>query len=707
MIPENLKNKIINTTIDISQYINDEYFSINNNVAYLVKVGKIRMIKVDVTLKKEINTDIYLFNFPTNFLDIINTYFFGNLIDRSGKSYDVAFYNQLESNNFSILIQPQYDNPITVESRIIGEWVGFCKSADTDINAEDDKYLNKEEVQALISEALDGAILKETFEKSQAEQDKKIQKLQNALIDESTEQDTSIHISDASDVPAVLSIEGNHYQEQQEGTSNLAVLNEVSITQDGITVNVQDGVATVSGTNTSDTATYITIGTAYLYANKTYYLRKEQGTAVGGYSLYKNGQTKWFEATGESSIDVSETGEWDLRYSVGANASVSGTLKFGVYENAETEYVVGEKAIPSVEYPSSVETVSETQKIIILNNNIFDNQMEKGDITAYAGVNASSTTRIRSKNYISLFNMKKIRIIRNDGNSAATIGLRFYDKDKNFLGYSATALTGLVDLTSILSNILEKGAKYFRFVVVDETDLTKKYGINLDNSTEFIEHEQKEYNLSVQQEMLQNDYFNTEKEIHKWGYINTKNVTNLAVSLNTSNEDFRRYSVDLKINDRKTGEYLKILCTHFKYKDSRWHEYEGICGWESGQTLCIGTFNKELDTAEKMKNYLLNNDVEIYYELAEQEELDLTEEQKETLSQLNALELFKGVNNIYTEQNLALLQLNYTADTKIYMDNKIANLKDQVDAINELLSTTGTSSMLLDNLQNDLESEVM
>ena len=38
MVPEHLKNKIVNTTIDISQYINDEYFSINNNMAYLVKV---------------------------------------------------------------------------------------------------------------------------------------------------------------------------------------------------------------------------------------------------------------------------------------------------------------------------------------------------------------------------------------------------------------------------------------------------------------------------------------------------------------------------------------------------------------------------------------------------------------------------------------------------------------------------------------------
>lgn len=519
----------------------------------------------------------------------------------------------------------------------------------------------------------------ENIQTKDTEQDKLIQKLQANAINESTEEATSLHVEDASNLPAVLSVRGNHYQETQEGTSNLAVLTEGTIEQNGNKVVVENGVATLSGTNSSDTTNYVKVGTAYLYEGKKYYINNIRSLTAGSHgALLRGSTTKWFTANTEVEWECPKTGEWDIEITYSAGQYATGTEKFLISETSGAEWVQGKRTIPSLEYPSSIETVTGTQKIIRLGNNIFDNQMEKGDITAYSGVNASSTTRIRSKNYISLFNMKKIRIIRNDGNSAATIGLRFYDKDKNFLGYSATALTGLVDLTSILSNILEKGAKYFRFVVVDETDLTKKYGINLDNSTEFIEHEEKEYNLAVQKNMLQNDYFDTEKEIHKWGYINTKNVTNLAVSLNTSNKDFRRYSVDLKINNRKSGEYLKMLCTHFKYTDSRWHEYEGICGWESGQTFCIGTFNKELDTAEKMKNYLLNNDVEIYYELAEQEELDLTEEQKETLSQLNNLELFKGVNNIYTEQDLALLQLNYTADTKMYIDNKIANQNQQI-----------------------------
>ena len=83
------------------------------------------------------------------------------------------------------------------------------------------------------------------------EQDKLIQKLQSNMIQESTEEATSLYVEDASDLPAILSVKGNHYQEMQEGTDNLAALKEGSITQDGMTINIENGVATMSGSNTS------------------------------------------------------------------------------------------------------------------------------------------------------------------------------------------------------------------------------------------------------------------------------------------------------------------------------------------------------------------------------------------------------------------------------------------------------------------------
>ena len=195
-----------------------------------------------------------------------------------------------------------------------------------------------------------------------------------------------------------------------------------------------------------------------------------------------------------------------------------------------------------------------------------------------------------------------------------------------------------------------------------------------DDNSEYVQNKQVEYDLEIQKAMLQNDKFDLEniKEIHNWGYINTKNVTNMNVYLNSSNGDFRRYNIDLKINNRKSGEYLKIICTHFKNVASRWNEWEGICGWESGQTFCIGTFNPELNTAEKMKNYLLNNDVEIYYELAEREELDLTEEQKEVLDNMTT---FKGINNIYFDNPLVNATVSYLPEIILTEADYIKSIK--------------------------------
>ena len=561
----------------------------------------------------------------------------------------------------------------------------------------------------------------ENIQTKDTEQDKLIQKLQANAINESTEEATSLYVEDASDLPAVLSVRGNHYQETQEGTSNLAILQEGTIEQNGNKVVVENGIATLSGTNSSDTTNYVKVGTAYLYSGKTYYINNIRTLNMGSHGALlrsKTGAVKWFTANTELEWECTNTSEWDIEISYSAGQYANGTEKFLISETSGAEWIQGKKAIPSLEYPSEISTVKSEMNVVVSNKNLYkitasDNNYNGIKLTVnqeegYATATGTSTG----------YSHPIGTVVLKPGDYVFSGGPKNGDWNKARLSIYVKNTEGVFEsITTIYKDTtysvhLDKETEYrLNYVITSGTTVTdEKIYPQVEKgtvATDFVKHEEKEYNLAVQKNMLQNDYFDTEKEIHKWGYINTKNVTNLAVSLNTSNKDFRRYSVDLKINNRKSGEYLKMLCTHFKYTDSRWHEYEGICGWESGQTFCIGTFNKELDTAEKMKNYLLNNDVEIYYELAEQEELNLTEEQKQVLNQLNNLELFKGVNNIYTEQDLALLQLDYTVDTKMYIDKKIANLKEQVNTTNELLSTTGTSAMLLDNLQNDLESEVM
>ena len=693
------------------------------------------------------------------------------------------------------------------------------KYNDKDIKDEVKKIQNEQKTQ---NKSIEANTTKNT------QQDELIQKLQANMIQESTEEATSLHVEDASNLPAKLEVQGNHYQETQEGTDNLAVLNEGSITQDGITVNVQNGVATVSGTNTNNEATYITIGTAYLYANKTYYLRKEQGTAVGGYSLYKNGQTKWFEATGESSIDISETGEWAVRYSVGANASVSGTLKFGVYENAETEYVVGKKAVPSVEYPSPIRTVGDN--INILNNN-FTSKTENGlDCTVNSNKSihvvgtATATTHLilvgsvgtgtaeevlkfkANKQYKNISNVdvlyQKIdnsygRLLKdteftfeNDTsirglylqvNSGETVDETYYPKlveyyegmdesysqynqgsvevkkiNKNFYkldiegvsrnGVDYTVENGIVtakrtataesgsylntnrtklpagtyvisgvDDTFVYANArievytsdtidgnatqittlmntrlsykytsdktfyLSFGVVITGATAVNDTFIFKPQAEKNDNDTAstFVEHQEQSYVLPIQQEMLDGDYFDllNNKEVHNWKKVILNGTENWSKNGSTTDEIF---VATLKIENAIDGYGY---CNYFKYWGGIKISYFSV--YNNGVNIRFCMDGAEIKTIEEFKAWLQQKNTEgnpvcVYYRLATPTKLDLTEEQKETLNQLNNLELFKGVNNIYTEQNLALLQLDYTVDTKMYIDNKIASQNQQI-----------------------------
>ena len=403
----------------------------------------------------------------------------------------------------------------------------------------------------------------ENIQTKNTQQDELIQKLQNNAIQESTEEATSLHVEDASDLPAVLSSRGNHYQKAQECTSNLVVLNEGSVTRDGMTINIKDGVATMSGSNTSDTTNYITIGTAYLYAGQTYYMKAERSQTSGssGLSIKLGSLIKWFTVGQEIVFECTQTGEYEVRVSFGVSAATNlGTFKLLISKTSGATWVQGKKTIPSVEYPSEISTVKDNIKIIIDNDN----------------------------------------------------------------------------------------------------------------------SEQKEYNLVVQQEMLQNDKFDllNNKEVHIWKKIILNGTENWQQSSVYNNVFY------LVINDMMTDiNKAELISNQYKYEgyitdtaeiqNNKCYTYKQ---YQFTNNKAVYVRNDNFTTLDSFKASLAEKNMTLYYVSDTTTELDLTEEQKETLNQLNNLELFKGTNNIYTEQDLALLQLNYTADTKMYIDNKIASI---------------------------------
>ena len=134
-----------------------------------------------------------------------------------------------------------------------------------------------------------------------------------------------MHLEDASDLPAVLNISGNYYQEQQEGTSNLAILQEGTIEQDGITVNIKEGNIKINGTNTTTNTLSFKVGTVKLIEGETYYLKRFG--AVNGTGLYLNNSgTQIWGQNSEISFIAKATGTFAISLTVGTS-TINNTIQ--------------------------------------------------------------------------------------------------------------------------------------------------------------------------------------------------------------------------------------------------------------------------------------------------------------------------------------------------------------------------------------------
>ena len=99
--------------------------------------------------------------------------------------------------------------------------------------------------------------------------------------------------------------------------------------------------------------------------------------------------------------------------------------------------------------------------------NQWDEEWELGGLNANTGENTNANTRIRSKNYIPCIPSTTYYFKAPD-----TLGLRFYDADKNFLGsaYNATKANQ--------THTTPSNAYYMRFVLVDATTYNHDISIN-------------------------------------------------------------------------------------------------------------------------------------------------------------------------------------------------------------------------------------
>ena len=228
------------------------------------------------------------------------------------------------------------------------------------------------------------------------------------------------------------------------------------------------------------------------------------------------------------------------------------------------------------------------------------------------------------------------------------------------------------------------------------------------NDNTYIEHEEQliTFPLAQGQKLYKGDYPADDGIHHIRKQLEFDGTENEWALHNDADPDKTSFIYNSSaLNLKKNGD---ILCTHYKKQNFYANKVNTISQTDFwGIKIIIIT---EKMTLQEFKTFLAEQKqagtpVVVECELAEEETEAYTEEQQTAHNQLQNAKTYKLVTNAYTEK--AKIQMNYIVDTKTYVDNEINSIKEQINTINELLSTTNTSALLLDNLQTDLESEVL
>lgn len=150
-------------------------------------------------------------------------------------------------------------------------------------------------------------------------------------------------------------------------------------------------------------------------------------------------------------------------------------------------------------------------------------------------------------------------------------------------------------------------------------------------------------------------------------------------------------------NKRKTIEDRPYgLCTKAKLSSS---QEENTILENPSNFLIIGNKDDTLDTIKEKFN-----GATIQYKLDKEEIIPYTPEQQAVIDKI--LYTYKNVTNISLDNDLATLDITYKKDIKTMFDNQSKEYNERLTNIENLLNTTSTSALLLDNMENDLVKEV-
>lgn len=212
-----------------------------------------------------------------------------------------------------------------------------------------------------------------TAKVEQVQAENEILKAENKLIKEqipsASASGNSVHIEDSSNLDFDWKIRGGHYQKQTIQNDNLLILEDTTITKNGITLTIKDGVITINGTSTASTNIDFKIKKK-LKAGTYWHMVQRIGDApsgnVGFLVMKSGGVIATINGRGGASFTLNEDTEVFYRIWTDKNNIISNVAyKCLISEGSDSKpWVQGIPDSPSVDYPSVIETVGSNENLL-------------------------------------------------------------------------------------------------------------------------------------------------------------------------------------------------------------------------------------------------------------------------------------------------------------------------------------------------------
>lgn len=425
--------------------------------------------------------------------------------------------------------------------------------------------------------------------------------------------------------------------------------------------------------------------------------KKYLGSQYLGEILEKNLTFKITNLDARFMIPTSTNGQTNV---IPKNAKVDIKLEKGIIATPYSSYNCGSAKVDiKNENIFNTENIKSTSEVSVVDN--------KNGVLELQGVNGfwkgiTTTQKFETGKRVYV----KCKYVAGTG-SAANIGIKDTNGDDILENYKVS--NNLISCSFISKGITKI---FFRCNGTSNNGNIKYSDIMFSyEDIDYVPNQEQSYLVDVQQPMFEGDTFVKQDgkwyEMHNW----------IKIIVDGTN---------VKVTDTKdTGYVIQALLGTKNCKPGIGYSnrfiYDKVLTWKTPNTLIfttIGTYlhfdrsllgdltiNNENINAMLKKQYDSGNEIYVLGQLLEPQLLECTEAQSKVLDDIyNKAHTYKNITNISVES----AEVNPIASVKYLKDPETEHnkLQAQIDEIKELLSTTETSAMLLNNMQTDLESEV-